>query len=527
MIAVSSSSARFGKLVHYLEHGHNGTAVDRVAWTSARNLVDPEPAIAAQIMQATAASNPRATEPVYHMAISFHPEDTVTRPMMERVADRLLTELGLTGHQTLIVAHKDRQHAHFHLVVNRIHPHTTRAWDRWQDYVTTQRVLRQEERELGIREVRGRLHQLPGQQPPERTAATAGEYRNYEKTGETPLIGQARAHLAHYRAATTWPELETRLAAHGLRLERKGQGLVITDGEREAKASRIARDFSFASLQARLGPSERATPIPSIAVSATAHTRQAAQPDIQPGHPITEDPVAGVAHRVQDAERAADLDRAMFRAQRDLDAARIYLADVHAAHAAAKRADRAFDRHLAALYRDSADARARFDAARHSVGMETAVHQLRTMPRAYGALRPAHRTVLGVVPVPDDRRGLTRATHTATAGHDMGRTAADLRARLANTPPGMRRAYRTDAFARAISDGHLRERNAARRLARLHERRQGHPDASRLSRELAALVRAFAPRDVARLTLWLTAPQLALVSEARRAVRHIALGQGR
>jgi hypothetical protein len=60
------------------------------------------------------------------------------------------------------------------------------------------------------------------------------------------------------------------MAAHGLRLERKGQGLVITNGEREAKASRVARDFSFAQLQERLGPYQRATPAPATTAGATA-----------------------------------------------------------------------------------------------------------------------------------------------------------------------------------------------------------------------------------------------------------------
>src|ERR1700680_297079 len=49
----------------------------------------------------------------------------------------------------------------------------------------------------------------------------------------------------------SWEELEARLAAHGLRVEGKGQGLVVTGGAHEGKCSRGARDFSLRRLEDR------------------------------------------------------------------------------------------------------------------------------------------------------------------------------------------------------------------------------------------------------------------------------------
>jgi hypothetical protein len=125
--------------------------------------------------------------------VAFHPGDVVDQQMMERVADRLLAELKLQGHQVVIVAHKDRPHAHMHLMVNRVHPDTGRAWDRWQDRVTTQRVLREEERALGLREVRGRLHQLEGQPIADRTRVTSGEYRETARSGACAGVDETDA----------------------------------------------------------------------------------------------------------------------------------------------------------------------------------------------------------------------------------------------------------------------------------------------------------------------------------------------
>src|SRR5581483_640079 len=237
MIAVSSSGKRFGALAAYLTRQRKG--IDRVAWVETRNLPTTDPKLAARFMQATAAKNSRVEAPVYHVAIAFHPDDVVTRDMMRQIADRFLADLGLRDHQVVIVAHNDRPHAHMHLMVNRVHPETGRAWDRWQDQVRTQRVLREAERAFGLREVRGRLHQFPGHEVPARAARTSGEVRQTTRTGVEPLADLIRKYAAELRSARSWDELHERLAMRGLTLERKGQGLVITDGREQVKASRV------------------------------------------------------------------------------------------------------------------------------------------------------------------------------------------------------------------------------------------------------------------------------------------------
>lgn len=161
MIAVSASSRNFAALGKYLVVGRDKVESGRVAWTSARNLPTDDPELAAKIMRATASQNVRVSQPVYHVALSFDPRDVVDRASMERVANRVLAELKLQQHQTIIVAHADRAHPHMHMLVNRVHPETGKVWDRWQDYPAVQRALREEERALGLRAVErvvGRPH---------------------------------------------------------------------------------------------------------------------------------------------------------------------------------------------------------------------------------------------------------------------------------------------------------------------------------------------------------------------------------
>lgn len=157
MIGISSSSRSFAALGKYLVVGRDKVEEGRVAWTSARNLPTDDPELAAKIMRATASQNVRVSQPVYHLALSFDPRDIVDRAAMERVADRVLKELKLDQHQAVIVAHADRSHPHMHILVNRVHPGTGLVWDRWQDYPVIQRVLREEEKNLGLRPVEASL----------------------------------------------------------------------------------------------------------------------------------------------------------------------------------------------------------------------------------------------------------------------------------------------------------------------------------------------------------------------------------
>lgn len=219
MIAVSSKSRSFESLGKYLVTAKDGDELDRVAWSASRNLPTDDPELAARIMRATAAQNVRVGQPVYHLTISFDPGDPVDRATMERIADRVITTLGLQEHQVVIVAHADRDHPHMHLLINRVHPETGKVWSQWQDYNAIQRVLRDEEKALGFREVPGRLgdqlaldfpgDQLNGDAGRPSLKELADELAKYERAIESGPgrysadmeVAAAQAKLAQFDAA--------------------------------------------------------------------------------------------------------------------------------------------------------------------------------------------------------------------------------------------------------------------------------------------------------------------------------------
>jgi hypothetical protein len=155
----------FGKgflgLMRYVAYGHAGEERDRVEWVESRNLPTEDPETAARLMAAYARESVRTQRPVYHLVISADPGDPVDRASMSRVADAVLRELGLSEHQVLIVAHNDTAHPHMHLVVNRVHPETHRAWENGWDWPKIEKALRAEEVALGWRVVPGKHARSP------------------------------------------------------------------------------------------------------------------------------------------------------------------------------------------------------------------------------------------------------------------------------------------------------------------------------------------------------------------------------
>jgi len=200
----------FLRLGTYLVWGERGTEPERVAWTAARNLPTDDPELAAQLMRATAAQSARVEKPVYQIVVGFVARDPVDRELMERVADRVLERLGLSEHQAILVAHRDRPHPHVHIMVNRVHPFDGRAWNTWQDWPRARDVVLEEERRLGWS--RPDFGKMGRRRESEQLWALASDIRAYEQV--TTLTRE------HYQAqvaasAAVEPGPERRLAPTG------------------------------------------------------------------------------------------------------------------------------------------------------------------------------------------------------------------------------------------------------------------------------------------------------------------------
>lgn len=159
MIASITSGKSFWGLISYLFHGRDGTRENRALWCETRNLPPvTEPMLIRRIFRATANLNVRAQKPVYHIALTFAPTDTVEKPQALRVIAAFLEEIGLGEHQALLVAHGDSKCLHAHIVVNRIHPVTGLAWDKENDRARCRAALDKIEGKFGLTRTEARAN---------------------------------------------------------------------------------------------------------------------------------------------------------------------------------------------------------------------------------------------------------------------------------------------------------------------------------------------------------------------------------
>ncbi len=329
-------------------------------------------------MQATAGQNRRVDAPAYQLSLSFAPEDNPTRELMEQVADRVLSELGLAEHQTVLVAHHDREHQHVHALVNRIHPETFAAWDRWQDRAVLDRVLAEVEVEFGLRRVVERDQRLADRAVP---LAQAREQSHDRTATDRDLATRLRSLLPEIRSAQSWGELRDHLRAHGLELERRAHGLVLSDGTSRTKASSLAANVSLSRLESRLGPY-------------TAEVSPELSKDKEPS-------------------------RSPFEVEREIDGAKQRLRHAEWALQRAERSAANVGRALGDTYVDSQSAALAFSGHAAEHGDERAVDTLRGHPEQFGTLVQAERKHLfGLWSTRDDTPARTAATEAASLARE-------------------------------------------------------------------------------------------------------------
>lgn len=517
---MSSSARSFGALAHYLATGRSGDKPERVGWSTSRNLPTDDPELAGKIMRATAAQNVRVTQPVYHLVLSFDPSDAADRAAMERVADRVIAALDLQGHQVLIVSHRDREHPHMHLLINRVHPETGLVWNRWRDRAVIQQVLREEELALGLRVVRGRLASRDPATveylPPERFATAskeegdgrtptprklnprdqrpkvsrvdelAGHLHSYERIGEL--------HRERYTVEVEGTAARTRLGQLEETIER-GR---LARGAFDRALARVYRDPTqahdrFVATAQRDGISE-----------ATRLMRE--QPERFGALLSVERARAfGLLHAVDNTRARTAAITAALAGRNSLEASDAIPSA--AATAYARRMESNVSHEFASLYEDPARARSAFERLVGERGSAEAVNRVRAHPEVIGEVRAAVRG--------DPNRVAAHVEQLAKAALDV--TAAR---EMSTVIP----AVRVDAQRELIAS-RAEAHQATERETTIRRELKAVPDRADLERRILGLLERLSPREVRQLRTILTAPQVAIAARLRGAVRDALLGR--
>ncbi len=195
----------------------------------------------------TQSLNTRAqSDKTYHLIISFRPGELPSAATVRAIEARVCHRLGFGEHQRVSVLHHDTNNVHLHLAINKIHPTRYTLHEPYKAYRAFGELCDSLEEAFHLERDH---HQI---------RKTGGENRASDMerhAGTESLIGwMQRECLDELRSAQSWSALHQVLHQHGLAIQPRGQGLVITDGQGTyVRASSVARDLSKVSLERRLG----------------------------------------------------------------------------------------------------------------------------------------------------------------------------------------------------------------------------------------------------------------------------------
>ena len=133
-----------------------------MAWSETRNVAAADPRKAARVMAATALRSEelkqlagvkaggRALEkPVCHYSLSWGKDEKPSLQEMGRAVAESLEKMGLADRQAVMIAHRDTEHPHVHVVVNRVSVEDGRAAKLGNSYLKLSRWAEGYEREQG------------------------------------------------------------------------------------------------------------------------------------------------------------------------------------------------------------------------------------------------------------------------------------------------------------------------------------------------------------------------------------------
>lgn len=245
------SRSCYRRLVRYLLDPKD--TLERVGRVTLTNFHSDDPMVAALEALAVQRLNRRAKgDKTYHLFFSFPNGE---RPGQEVLLDcerELCRALGFEEHQRVSVVHHDTDNLHVHVAINTIHPIRHTIHTPFNDYWVHRQIPdRLEIKHNLTRENHGMRDPASGPSGP------AGDMERH--AGLESFLGWVQRHAAEDLCrASSWESLHQAAHAHGLNLQLRGNGCVITQGEHAVRASSVRRELSLNALQKRLGAFEPA-----------------------------------------------------------------------------------------------------------------------------------------------------------------------------------------------------------------------------------------------------------------------------
>jgi len=236
----------FGGLVRYITSAQGRD--ERVGAVTITNCGSDDPFDAADDVMLVQQANTRSNaDKTYHLIVSFRPGETPSPEVLREIEQRICAGLGYGDHQRISAAHHDTDNLHLHIAINKVHPERHTVHSPLRDYRTLAELCDKLETEFNLERDNHTARKRGGE----------GRAADMEQiAGLESLIGWVQRTCAdEIKAADSWQALHATMAANGLSMQARGNGLVVTaENGPSIKASSIARDLSKKALEDRLGP---------------------------------------------------------------------------------------------------------------------------------------------------------------------------------------------------------------------------------------------------------------------------------
>ncbi|CNB82165.1 TraI/MobA(P) family conjugative relaxase [Yersinia similis] len=227
-------------------------------------------ATAAVEMQAVALQNTRCKDPVYHFILSWPETDSPTEQQIFESARHSLRALDMSDHQYVTSIHRDTNHLHCHVAVNRINPITYKAADDAFDIPRLHKASREMERKYGWMPTKGcyvlnENREIVRAHPDQKSmphGAKGLEYYADQESLYTYAIRECQQDIADTLTSDSvnWEQIHSVLIRAGLELKQKDKGLAIysrSNAEQTPlKASSLHPDLTLSALEPLAGPFE-------------------------------------------------------------------------------------------------------------------------------------------------------------------------------------------------------------------------------------------------------------------------------
>ncbi|NJN11089.1 MAG: relaxase/mobilization nuclease domain-containing protein [Richelia sp. RM1_1_1] len=257
MIGKQKKGRGFRGLLDYLEQDSPDTLVGGNMFGENARELTKEFKISRQL-------NPEVERAVYHVSLSAAPDDFIDEELWKEIAQKYLDNMGFDCNQYAIYRHANTDNDHIHIVASRIRLDTGKVVHDGWDYLRSEKVLREIEKEYGLFQVKSRDKQqkAPSTGQVKRIEREQFEYESGKRQTPPEKPIKQKLQQAINKATLdnpTLPLMIARLQIKGIEVRTgftrngKSKGISYCIDEQAFSGTNLGAAYTFNGLQKHLG----------------------------------------------------------------------------------------------------------------------------------------------------------------------------------------------------------------------------------------------------------------------------------